>query len=75
MMCDATGHSMRVGKPVIAVQLMRIDNPCRKEAKVVALCETCYRIDLNRIESHHYRCTFCGKVHEFSKIWKMIGRA
>lgn len=75
MFCDATNHKQRVPEPLLAVQLMRVDNPCRGEAKVVALCQVCYEYDLVKIKGQYYRCDICGGKHPFRDIWSMLGAA
>lgn len=75
MICEARLHSTRAIGPAIAVQLMRVDNPCRGEAMVVALCQTCYQDNLRKIQAMYYTCEFCGRRHSFRDIWAMIGNA
>jgi hypothetical protein len=73
MLCEAKLHSSRVAGPALAVQLMRVDNVCRGEEKVVALCQTCFEADSYKIAKQYYRCPVCNDTHPFSSAWKMIG--
>lgn len=75
MICDAKLHSTRVHGPALAVKLMRVDNECRNEHKVVSLCQVCYEVNLGRIQNNYYMCQFCRERHWFRWIWRMIGDA
>lgn len=76
MICDSTNHYVRASEPMTAVKLMRVDNDCRGEHKVVALCRVCYAVDHMKIrDAKYYTCRVCGRTHYYQHLWTMIGDA